>query len=309
VFRTILVPLDGSPLAEQALPLALSVARRAQADLRLVMVHARHPGGPDPDIGASRSEQAYLDKVAARVRDTGGRPAATDVIPAATALIEEGSIAPALCGYARALQVGLIVLTTHGRGPLSRFWLGSVADELLRQATVPLLIHRPSADAPPGPDADHRFTRILVPLDGSETAEAVLGPAAELARLMDAELTLLRVVEGMPIVSPDGMVYVPPALDPELSKELVAQARDDLGRIAARLSGEGRRVDTRVVVQGSAVETILEAAQRADLVALATHGRGRVARLFLGSVADKVVRAAPCPVLVVRSHTSTGGPP
>jgi nucleotide-binding universal stress UspA family protein len=68
-------------------------------------------------------------------------------------------------------------------------------------------------------------------------------------------------------------------------------------------------VDTRVVVQGSAVETILEAAQRADLVALATHGRGRIARLFLGSVADKVVRAAPCPVLVVRSHTTTGGPP
>src|SRR5262249_29979665 len=64
VFHTILVPLDGSPLAEQALPLALSVARRARADLRLALVHRRHPGGPEADVEASRAEQAYLDKVA-----------------------------------------------------------------------------------------------------------------------------------------------------------------------------------------------------------------------------------------------------
>lgn len=303
MYRTILVPLDGSKLAEQALPLALAVARRADADLHLARVHrpAAHAGTADGATAAA-GDEAYLAAVAGRA---GGVPVETAVL--------EGPVVPALCQHARAVKASLMVLTTHGRGPLSRFWLGSTADDLVRHTPVPLLIHRPDPAAPP-PPADVRFRRILVPLDGSDVAEEALGPAAEMARIMGATLTFLRVVEPVPLVAPDGLVYTPPSLDTALLDELTVQARKYVDHVAARWEGEGLTVDTRVAVNDVPAAAILEAAGvpgeagSHDLIALATHGRSRVARLFLGSVADKLVRGAPCPVLVVRHpHTRPEG--
>jgi nucleotide-binding universal stress UspA family protein len=287
MYRTILVPLDGSPLAEQALPLALAVAKRAKADLRLVRVQE-----PRPVESPQAADQAYLDTVAGRLRDAAG-------VPVATALLD-GPVEAALCDHARTVKCSLMVLTTHGRGPISRFWMGSTTDELLRHTCVPLLIHRPTADSPVSATADFRFHRILVPLDGSDVAEEVLGPAAEMARIMGASLTLLRVVEPVPLVAPDGMVYTPPAIDPSLMDELTSQARKYVDHVAARWQGEGLSVETRVISNDLSAAAVLDAAVDHDLIALATHGRSRIARLFLGSVADKVVRGAHCPVLVVR---------
>jgi nucleotide-binding universal stress UspA family protein len=299
MFRTIVVPLDGSPLAEHALPLAAGIARRAGGALRLARVHTPHHAPryaePEADATVAHREQAYLDAVAANVERSGG-------VPATGALIEEGTVAPALCAHAQALGADLMVLTTHGRGPLSRFWLGSVTDELLRTAPLPLLVYRPEGQVAADLSADRPFRRILVPLDGSETAEAALAPAAELARLTGAELTLLRAVEVLPIAAPDGLVYTPPTLDAALVERLVAEARRSLNRVAERLRAEGLTVATRVTAAEPAAAAILDAAGQADLIVLATHGRSKVARFFLGSVADKVVRGAPCPVLVTRSQ-------
>ncbi len=292
MFRTILVPLDGSPRAEHALPLALSVARRAGAALRLAHVHQRHPGGPVADVTAAHAEQKYLDATSARVREHCQLAVTAD-------LIEEGSIAPALGSYARAIGADLTVLTTHGRGPVSRFWLGSVTDELLRQPPGPLLVHRPAEGMPVDLTADWPFRRILLPLDGSEEAEAALGPTAEIGRLMGATFTLLRAVEPVPAVTPAGQAMSWSSLDFALAEELTVQARGYLGRVAARLRDRGLRVAERVVVYEPAAPAVLAAAEHADLIALATHGLGRVARFFLGSIADKVVRGAACPVLVV----------
>jgi nucleotide-binding universal stress UspA family protein len=309
MFHTIVVPLDGSLFAEHALPLAVSIARRSRGGLHLARIHVPADGGAStgdwvPDAAVTREEQTYLDATARRIRETAG-------VPASTTLIDEGSVAPALAAHAAALGADLMVLTTHGRGPLSRFWLGSVTDELLRTATVPLLVYRPEGEAPPALDAERHFRRILVPLDGSEVAEAALDPAAEVARLMGGELTLLRAVEVVPVAAPDGLVYTPPTLDATMLEELVAQARRDLDGVAARLQKAGLVVGTRVAAGEPAAAAVLDAAEEADLVALATRGRSKVARLFLGSVADKVVRGAPCPVLVVRSrpaHTKGGEP-
>jgi nucleotide-binding universal stress UspA family protein len=298
MFRTVLVPLDGSPLAEQALPLALGLARRAGGAVRLALVHLEDFRGPQADVEAIHTEQAYLDTTAARLRQPGG--------PSVTAeLIKVAPVAMALAEYAQAVKADLITLTTHGHGPLSRFWLGSVADELLRRATVPLLVHRPAEGASPGPGAEPHFRRILVPLDGSELSEAALKPAAELARLYGAGLLLLRAV--VPVAEPDGVSYLTLAAGEPLLDALTTQARADLDRVAKRLRAEGLPVDARVVVNASAAVAVLEAAPVADLIVLATHGRGRVARFFLGSVADKVVRAAPRPVLVVPSRPNPGG--
>jgi nucleotide-binding universal stress UspA family protein len=295
MYRTILVPLDGSPLAEQAVPLALAVVKRARADLRLVRVRRPTPDTGHPTLIAA-AEQTYLDTIAGRLRDAAGVPVTTAV--------PDGPVAAALCDHARAVNASLMVLTTHGRGPLSRFWMGSTTDELVRHTCVPLLVLRPTAEAPGAMTADFRFRRILVPLDGSDVAEEALGPAAEMARIMDAGLTFLRVVEPVPLVAPDGLMYTPQAIDTALLDELSAQAQKYVDHVAARWQGEGLSVETRVVLNDVPAGAVLEAAEGHDLIALATHGRSRMARLFLGSVADKVVRGAHCPVLVVRHpHT------
>jgi nucleotide-binding universal stress UspA family protein len=296
MYKTILVPLDGSKLAEQALPLARAIARGARAKLRLVRVH--RPAGhvvsrhPRTDAGV---DEAYLKALAAAAGD----------VPTETAVLD-GPIAATLCQHAHDVKANLMVMTTHGRGPLSRFWLGSTTDDLVRNTPVPLLIYHPTPDKPP--PTNFRFHRILVPLDGSEVAEEALGPAAELARIMEARLTFLRVIEPVPLVAPDGLVYTPPALDTALMDDLTDQAQAYVDHVAARWQGEGLQVETRVAVNELPTAAVLEAAAGHDLIALATHGRSRMARLFLGSVADKVVRGAACPVLVVRHpHTRPEG--
>lgn len=294
MFQTILIPLDGSSLAEQALPLAVAIGTRTQAALRLALVHRQDRRGMTYyDIAAARSEQTYLDQIAARTRESSGMTVTTNVI-------EEGPVALGLLGYAEAVGADLIVLTTHGRGPASRFWLGSVADELLRQATVPVLVRRP-VPAKPDHDSDFHPRRILVPLDGSATAAAALDPSAELGKLFGAELTLFQVVEPVPILAP--------AWDLEMLSEISTQARRKLNNIASGLRQQQvPAVETNVVIDAAAVPAILGAAESTDLIVLATHGRGSAARFFLGSVTDKVVRGASCPVLVVRHPSSLGGP-
>ena len=124
MYRTILVPLDGSGLAEQAMPLAVSIVQRAHANLGLARVHqpVSHlaPGGRPKKSAAD--ERSYLEAVKATVQATGGVSAESTLL--------EGPIAPALCRHAAEINASLMVMTTHGRGPLSRFWLGSTTDEL-----------------------------------------------------------------------------------------------------------------------------------------------------------------------------------
>jgi nucleotide-binding universal stress UspA family protein len=296
MYKTILVPLDGSALAEQALPLARAIAWGAHAKLRLVRVHrpAGHIVGRHLKVDTA-ADRAYLTALAA----------AADSVPTETAVLD-GPVAATLCKHALDVKADLMVMTTHGRGPLSRFWLGSITDDLVRNTPVPLLIYHPTPDKPP--PANFRFHRIMVPLDGSDVAEEALGPAAELARIMDAGLTFLRVIEPVPLVAPDGLVYTPPALDTALMDDLTDQAQQYVDHVAARWQGEGLKVETCVAVNDLPTAAVLEAAAGHDLIALATHGRSRMARLFLGSVADKVVRGAACPVLVARHpHTRPEG--
>lgn len=300
MYRTILVPLDGSPLAEQAVPLALAIARRARADLRLARVHNPPMSVSDYENAKAiaRTEQAYLDAVAFQILDR-------EKLSVKTALLE-GPTATALCTHAKEVRASLMVLTTHGRGPLSRFWLGSTTDDLIRLTPTPLLVFRPTTDQPAERTVD--FRRVLVPLDGSDVAEEALGMAAELVHIMGGQLTLLRVVEPVPLVAPDGLVYSPPTLDTSVMDDLTKQARAYVDHVAARWQGEGISVETRVIVNDIPAAAILESAEQHDLIALATHGRSRMARFFLGSVADKLVRGATCPVLLVRHpHTRPEG--
>jgi nucleotide-binding universal stress UspA family protein len=144
---------------------------------------------------------------------------------------------------------------------------------------------------------------VLIPLDGSARAEGILDPALELGRLLGADFTLLRVIE--PVILPDARLggNAVSGLNPDLLQALQSEAQAYLERIAEQLRARSARVQTRVVSNRWAAGAILEeaGAHAMYLIALATHGRGGVARLLLGSVADKVVRGASVPVLLWRS--------
>jgi nucleotide-binding universal stress UspA family protein len=307
MYHSLLVPLDGSPFGEQALPLALAIARRAGATIEVV--HALAPLGAiyaslDPRLEAQMRTrgQAYLDSIVRRLQGTGS--------VRATAMLLEGMVPEVLESHTAACGADLIVMTTHGRSPLGRFWIGSVADHLLRHLTLPLLLVRPREEAPVDPDPVPRH--ILLPLDGSTLAEQMIEPAVTLGVLTGADFTLLRVIKqvlpaAFALEHAGAGVGVQYLLD-QIEKthaELRREAGAYLEGVAIQLRARGLKVRTRVAEEEQAALAILhEAAPLGiDLIALQTHGRGGLARLLLGSVADKVVRGATVAVLVQRPPT------
>jgi nucleotide-binding universal stress UspA family protein len=297
----IVVPLDGSELAERAVPVAAELARRAGAELRLV--HAHHPMATEPiyveglpviddhmrSLGREH-EQAYLDR--ARQRLAPGARVSVDLL--------DGPVAAAIVRYAERNGAGLIVLTSHARGGFERAWLGSVTDEMVRISHVPLLVVRPEPEQVTGP-----FRRILVPLDGSLAADSILEHAVRLARLEpEAELVLLEIVQP---IAPEVWVLGAP-FTASLPRENLASrpeeesAKEYLDGVVRRLEELGMRVRARVEIAAIVAPAILEIAheEQADVVALATHGRSGLARLRLGSVADKLLRGSHTPILLFR---------
>ena len=208
--------------------------------------------------------------------------------------------AAAILDAARRLRVDLIAMSTHGRTGLGRWVYGSVADTVLRGAQVPILL------APAGAQLSWPHAgglRVLVPLDGSELAQEAIGPAQMFAETFGAELLLLRVVEppSYPLYG-DGYAYVP--IDAEVE---VAEARryleEEAGclRTSGLLRGDGRAVEVQTAVGQPAAEIARVAReQHADLIAMATHGRGGLARLVMGSVATGVLQRAGLPILLTR---------
>ena len=206
----------------------------------------------------------------------------------------------------------LIVMTTHGRGPLGRFWLGSVADELVRESPVPVLLIRPTeklVDLTREPSLKH----IMVPLDGTELAEQMLPNAVALGRFLDADFTLVRVVRPLEMTVPVGEAgtvgfQVQTMVDriDTLQEQIVNEASAYLERKAKPMREVGLKVASRVDVAEQPATAILHDAVPPviDMVALETHGRRGLARLFLGSVADKVIRGAHVPVLVHHPTTA-----
>jgi nucleotide-binding universal stress UspA family protein len=285
-FHSILVPLDGSRLAEQALPTAIALAERTKAKVRFALVHPEHY--PPLLIEPAR---VYLKQLTLRFRGQLGRSLSSIVLV--------GPVAPSLARHAREIGADLVVMTTHGRSGVSRAWLGSVTDQLIRMLEVPVLVVRaPDPDAEANPMS---FSRILVPLDGSALAETVLEPAAALAQLCQATIGLVQVVQPVFLAAEPALPY-PAAYDDELTALERNAAEEYLRRVGHRLQNVG--VDTSeaaVLGSGPTAESILELARpdQVGLVALATHGWGGLRRLMLGSVADKLVRSAAVPVLVV----------
>ena len=302
MLQSLLVPLDGSEFSERTLPLARGLAHATGATLHLAHVHVPHLPehflsntqfhfeGLDMaeyDEHHKEREQKYLNEVIARFE--GGNA------PVDGALLE-GEIPETVSSYAEDVSADMILITTHGHTGVSRMWLGSVADALIRLTHLPLVVIHPGRDSHV-PDEALEFKHILVTLDGSPLAERILQPAADLARASNARITLAHVVSSSAVVG----ARILPILPGDL-RAVVEKAEGYLHDVAEPLRKDGLDVSVRVVQHESPAAAIIKLAEEleADVVALATHGYGGLKRALLGSIADKVLRGSPLPLLLQR---------
>lgn len=292
----LVVPLDGSSFGEFALPPAVEIARRARAKLELLSVDDTRFGASDDaesDPSSAAPVRRYLEEILVEVAARSeGEVEYT---------IRRGEPAECIADRAREAGADMVVMATHGRGPLSRFWLGSVTDGFVRRAPCPVLVVRPTEDAEPSLDRPFGISRILVPVDRTEVSVGVVDGAVRLGRLFDARFRLLTVISnGGDQIHP--YLSRPSRLDEQWLEEASQEARLRLETLAARLRERGIETEVAVVRGKNTAARILEDGREwnADVIAMGTHGRGGLRRTVLGSVADKVLRASRTPVLLQR---------
>jgi len=300
MFKRLLVPLDRSSLAEQALGQAAAIARSSNAAVDVLLVHESLPfaGFADAPWNADQwdDEEKYIATIAEEVLSGAA-------IPISYA-IERGAPAETISHRAVEIDADLIVMTSHGRTGLSRAWMGSVADGVIRRSSAPVLLLRPIEGKTRSEAARRLFKKILVPLDGSAWAADILPAAIALAESNDGRLLLLRVVQPVPQISIDAsipFVYPPTLIDEAATNDLVDEAKEQLAELARRLEPDGIDVESQVVLAPHVAQAILDCvrAHGIDAIAMSTHGRG-ASRLLIGSVADKVLRGSDVPLLLRR---------
>lgn len=303
MFRKIIVPLDTSSLAEQALGSATSIARASGGAVELLLIHTgvSYDGITHGSTAGPPEEHVYVQGLAQEVAHRFGITV--------TGHVERGIPAESIVRRARTVGADLIVMTSHGRTGFSRAWLGSVADGVVRESTMPVLIERPVEGRRWRNTATRPFHRMLIPLDGSALSAAVLQPAIDLCRWMDARPILTRVVLPVTIDVTDAGVplYPPQIVDPEVTRHYVNKAQDELTEISLALEADARiAAETEVAVGENVAATLIDVAKRrrADIIAMSTHSRGP-SRLLLGSVTDKVLRGTSLPILVLHPSVTT----
>lgn len=273
----ILVPLDGSPEARAALPYAGALATPGTEIVLLTVV----PSATDADAA-----RADLEGVAQQLR-VAGSLVRTEV--------EVGDPARRIVAMAADLGVAMIVMASHGRGALGRLIYGSVADRVVREATIPTMVVR-ARQVEPGPVG---ITRLVVPLDGSSLAEAALPVATAISRRLGTPLLLVRVVDPVDLMPPAVGIgeAIPFEIYDQAEQEKEQDARSYLDAMAKKLHDRGLRVTTSVLT-GPPASSIEEATHLGDVLVLASHERSGVMRWLLGSVAEKLTREDESPVIL-----------
>jgi len=295
VYRKIMVPLDGSSFAEAALPMALTLSRKTKAKLHLVTVIEPVPAFAYEEWESAAREwsESYLEELEDKLSGRAGGEVSSAIL--------SGHVVDALQEEARSSKADLIIMASHGRGALSRVWLGSVTDRFVRQTDRPVLLVRPEEGEKADIDSEPTFKNLLVPLDGSELSESALAHATEFGELFDSAYHLARVVAyPVDLASP----YLPHTaqMNQSVLEEAKSRAAEYLEDHAERMRHRGLRVTTSVAVDAQAGHGILleTEAVGSDGVAMATHGRKGLSRALLGSTADKVLRGTHLPLLLYR---------
>ena len=287
MFERILVPTDFSRPSDAALELARTF--RAAFGGAMHLLHVTTDVLVPPHAAAQHHENQL-----AAVKQLQDRLHAADrSTPSTIRLVERANPAEAIKDYARTADIGLIVMGTHGRGGVAHFLLGSVAETVVRTAPCPVLTVRE-----PRSQNAAAFRRILVPTDFSSPSDAALDCARGIAARLGGSIHLLHVLEEQPAEVPFGSeMFVS-----ELPDARLQEARDRLSHRTSSRDREAKRVTTEVIF-GTTARTIVDYAadNLFDLIVMGTHGRTGIAHLLMGSVAERVVRTATCPV--VTTHT------
>lgn len=300
MIRRVLVPLDGSALAESVLPAVQALATltgagvtllQAVAPLEPLLVLPEDRG----ELALDRAEQAAAERDAVAYLATVARRLTEQHLIVDSRVVTEP---PAGAIIRIGMTVDLIAMATHGRSGVGRWVFGSVADKVLHGATVPVLLVRAGQAAV----AAGWPRRILVPLDGSALAEQALPLAALLARCASAELILTCSIGWARAAAERALAIDVAGFGVTLPERAADQAHAYLTDIGQRLAVQG--LAARSDIRGApAAEAILASAaeQAADLIVMSTHGRSGLGRWTYGSVADRVLRGAPIPIVLVRA--------
>jgi nucleotide-binding universal stress UspA family protein len=302
-FNRILVPIDFSRPSLKAIPYALAVSRQFGADVHLLHVTDVTQQPPPslltlPVVPQTEWNRRFMKRLQALVLKyrTDGNVSALE--PRTGITYEE------ICAAARDLKADLIVVATHGYTGYKRMFLGSTAERVVQHSPCPVLVvHQHLRHRNGAVDLRTRtgfeLTKILVPTDFSKCSQAAFEFGLQLARDFNAELRLVHVIN--PHAYPFGDKYA--ALDPAaLMRETEDAAHEQMRSMAAKAKA---RYSVQVIHGSPAVEICNVADEDVDLVVISTHGRTGLGHILLGSVAEHVVRYAPCPVLIIPSRSSS----
>jgi Universal stress protein UspA and related nucleotide-binding proteins len=312
MYKIIMAPTDGTGFDREAIRVATQIANRTGAELKLVRVESQPAVLTGPDTAAYFGEALALERewelsqlaeLAAECRD--------ETRGSVTTSLEKGPVVDALARFAVQHEVSLIVISSHGRGGFARAALGSVTDALIRQTNLPVLVVQPPSSYL-NPHVQRSFKQILVPLDGSKLAEEILPHVVELALTNNASVTLLNVLLPRTYSQAEIEDSQFPWWedDVEIARTYLTERAEDLRRAGIPTSFElaiGDNVAVEIIRANSRL--------RAELIAIATRGRGGLARLIHGSVTDKVMRTArssmlifhpEAPVVLDAVHASAG---
>jgi nucleotide-binding universal stress UspA family protein len=280
MFKKIVVPLDGSTQSNAALPLVRTFARATGAEVTLVRIAL--------DGESASGVAVEMGKIA---QELAGSELKVD------AVVRQGEPAREIHEVVRSERADLVIMRTHGRSGVGRIVMGSVAEQVLKESAVPVVLLRP------GGRRVNQFRTLLVPVDGSPGGAVALGAALELARTCGAAVHLLEVVVPIPAYlystfALNGVAYADPIWDMEAE----AAATTYVESLTRRVHESGLEARGHVRVAASVADTIVRTTDEegVDLIVMSSDALTGVARAFLGSVADAVVRRAHCPVLVLR---------
>ncbi len=301
MYTKIIVPLDGSSLAETVLSYVRFLARGLKA--RVELLHAIDPAiiaelsdlsyGRYVDVIASDMERKsidYLNQISRSFPDPSSVVCSTQIGKPADVIVDRAGGQPGT----------LVAMATHGRSGVQRWLLGSVADKVLHTTTNHLLLVRANEEAKSSEETP--LTTVVTPLDGSPLAEKVLPHVLELAKTMDFKVVLLRVWRLQATAYFGSEDYDMPnfAL---LTEEITEKAKGYLEEKLQQLKRQGLEKVSSVLLEGNDAQEIISFARqtRGSLVAMSTHGRSGLGRWVLGSITDRVVRHSGDPVLVIRA--------
>lgn len=294
--KKILVPLDGSAVAEEILRYVEMLARRSGAAVILLRVvsflwPSEHAHLREMGDNMDKEASEYLFTVETHLAEKG--------IEASIVVVHEGDVPEVICDTARQNAVDLIAISTHGHGGIKRWALGSVTTKVMQSSPLPLFVHRSSGEKAAEVDCKN----MLIPIDGSPFAENVFPRAQGIVALFNAKVWFLSVVNV-----PGGFSALQQEMQ-SMEDQVARSIRNYCTSLESRLQKAQKTNYEFAIRKGDPAETIcaFTAENKIDLIAMSTHGRSGISRWALGSVADKVLRSSPKPILLVRAEKDEAG--